>query len=142
MTGNISPSEALVTRWSRWLGVCALAGGIALLASSSASASCGHYVKRLGPGFDPGQTATKRLASESQFAPAPCGCRGSECRRAPRDLVPVNPQAPVRQYTQQDLVPIAAADALDGPGVSALFAASAIDLSSGYPARLNRPPAA
>jgi hypothetical protein len=142
MSDSSSPREALVTRWLRWLGVCALASGIAVLTSSTASASCGHYVKRLGPGFVPVQAAVKRLARETHSVTVPCGCQGSECRRAPQDSVPLNPQAPVRQFTQQDLVAIAVHDALAGPHVAALYGSSAAHVSSGYPSRLNRPPAA
>lgn len=141
MSSDSTP-HTLVTRWSRWLAVCTLAGGIALLASSTASASCGHYVKRLGPGFVPGQDAAQRVATETSSNSVPCGCHGAECRRAPQDSVPLSPQAPVRQFTQQDLVAIAADDAGDGPRVAALYAGSAAYVSSGYPTRLNRPPAA
>jgi hypothetical protein len=142
MMCNSLQAAAVVTPFARWLCACGIVVGVSLF-TSPVSASCGHYVKRMGPGFVPGKAAAQRVARELA-APnqTPCGCQGPECRRAPQDSVPLSPKAPSRQFTSQDLVIAAANDTPAEPRAGTLYGASVIDLSSGYPKRLNRPPAA
>src|SRR5262245_45411529 len=98
---------ACVHRATRWAVPFALVAGLILsLANSAAADSCGHYVKRLGPGFTPGKAAAEKVAAESSHSAtkSPCPCQGPECRRAPQDETPLPPSAPVRTASPQELI--------------------------------------
>jgi hypothetical protein len=104
--------------------------------------SCGHYVKRLGPGFVPGNAADTKAAAEKIPAEAPCGCRGPQCRQLPPQHSPLQPTAPVRFTTHQDVTSTAAATlqlSLDGSWLAGEFSGRP---SRGYPQPLGRPPSA
>lgn len=140
--------SASLSHATRWLAVGALALGVAVsLAGTSSAETCGHYVKRLGPGFEPGAAAAEKVAADSKAmaehsspSQTPCPCHGSECRRGPQDQAPLAPKAPARIVTSQDLIPLAAGDA----ELTLARARHAAELSSrpsrGYPLGQNRPP--
>jgi hypothetical protein len=133
------------------LVVAALALGAAFsLAGRSTGETCGHYVKRLGPGFVPGAAAAEKVAAESQSmlthqsAPSqtPCPCHGPECRRGPQDQAPLAPEAPIRVLTSQDLIPLADHDVLLSLSRSRHAGDFSARESRGYPLGTNRPPCA
>lgn len=143
---TLAPS--LPVRLVRWMGIAALAIGCAgLLGGGTAeAASCGHYVKRLGPGFVPGKAAAAKVAAAEAVHPAPsqspCGCRGPECHSSPSHHVPLSPTAPLRLIVQQELVSIA--DCRFQVEMASHWLAG--DLfgrpSRGYPLGTSRPPCA
>jgi hypothetical protein len=142
--GILSPPTLRASR-VRWIA-CGLvvAALFALFGSESAVAeSCGHYVKRLGPGFVPGKAAAEKVAAETAAhqASVPCGCKGPECRRAPADPTPLVPGAPLRIPAPREMTLLAGGDfAIRLSGDWLTVDPSARPLS-GYPLRLNRPPA-
>jgi hypothetical protein len=123
------------------LAVCCLGlvGG-----DAAQAASCGHYVKRLGPGFVPGKAAAEKVAAQSHDMPSqsPCGCRGAECRRAPLRPTPLAPAAPERFLSPQDLTTIAHADVHLTMDSAWLLGDLSGRPSRGYPLETNRPPSA
>jgi len=104
--------------------------------------SCGHYVKRLGPGFVPGKAAAEKVAAQShdEATKPPCGCRGPECHRAPLEHLPVAPATPERITAPQDATMIAAANVRLEMEGNWLFGDAAGRPSRGYPLETNRPP--
>jgi hypothetical protein len=135
-----------VHRATRWGSSIALVAGLMLsLASGAAADTCGHYVKRLGPGFTPGKAAAEKVADESNHttSKSPCPCQGPECRRAPQDQTPLPPSAPVRTASPQDLMSLA-----DRRDIEMTFGSSWLtgDFSGrpsrGYPLGMMRPPSA
>jgi hypothetical protein len=103
------------------------------------AASCGHYVKRLGPGFIPGKAVTSYPLNAGS-AETPWPCRGPECHRSPQLPTPLAPNAPVRISAPQDLLAIADRTlVLSRPHawLSGEFSARPL---RGYPSRLDRPP--
>jgi|GEM_PF-3668395 len=133
-----------VHRASRWGVPFALAGLMLSFANSAAADSCGHYVKRLGPGFMPGQAAAEKVAAESNHttAKSPCPCHGPECRRAPQDETPLPPSAPVRTTSPQELMSLADRDIEMTFGSSWLTGDFSGRPSRGYPLGMMRPPSA
>jgi len=130
-----------VPRFARHWAVAALVlGCLVLVTERSAEAeSCGHYVKRLGPGFVPGKTVTTEAAPAAP-AQTPCPCHGPECRRLPQLPTPYHPNAPVRISAPQELIGIADHSlVLSRPG-SWLVGEFSGRPSRGYPSRLDRPP--
>ncbi|MEX2174587.1 MAG: hypothetical protein WD872_09505 [Pirellulaceae bacterium] len=132
-------------RWAVLAALTLVLGG--WTGNVQAAASCGHYVKRLGPGFVPERKPTTDQQSASQKSVAdqtpsePHGCHGAECHGAPYAPLPSNPQVPPRSQQRQELVGIGdeAAWQLDS---HARFAdESSPRASAGYPQRQNRPPA-
>jgi hypothetical protein len=119
-------------------------GAFAWFGSAAEAASCGHYVKRLGPGFVPGKAAAEQVAAEEaahQSSPAPCGCQGPECHRAPADTTPLVPGSPLRIPAPKDITSLATSDfviCLSGNWRADELSCRPL---SGHPARLNRPPA-
>lgn len=143
----VRPSPATLPctgiRWA--VGAALVAAALAWFGPAAEASSCGHYVKRLGPGFVPGKAAAEQVAAEkaAHKAPmgSPCGCKGPECQRAPVDTMPLVPGTPLRIPASQDITSLAIGDfaiCLSGHWLVA-------DLSCrplcGYPTRLNRPPA-
>jgi hypothetical protein len=128
----------------RWLAAIALAMGLAAsLISSSAEASCGDYVKRLGPGFVPGKAAAEQVAAESHTSmPASCPCHGPECRRSPRDQAPLPPSTPTRTTSSQELTTIAHRSLTLTLGSCWFVGEFSGRTSRGYPLGTNRPPSA
>jgi hypothetical protein len=135
-------------RLLRCVGVAALAIGCACLTDGGAAeaSSCGHYVKRLGPGFVPGKAAAQRVAAtevaHSKPAQSPCGCRGPECHRAPLDPTPLAPSAPLRTLSQQDLTLLADESLTLALSSRWLVGDVSAEPASGYPLRMDRPPIA
>jgi len=132
----------------RWLVLSALAVGLMgwLGAGSAQADSCGHYVKRLGPGFVPGKAAAEKVAAAeaAHHSPAqsPCGCRGPECRRAPLEPTPSTPNSPLRISSHQDLTSLTDRSptlALSSHWLLGEFSALP---TSGHPLRMDRPPIA
>jgi hypothetical protein len=124
---------------------------LALLGGSSVRAeSCGHYVKRLGPGFVPGKSAAEKVAADQLHAmqhetlptDPPCGCRGPECHRAPNHPTPLTPNSPLRIPAPQEITSLAAGSDTFVLGANWLLSQTSCRLQSGFPQRLNRPPAA
>ena len=135
---------------ARWMACCALVAAVVIaLSKPSAAESCGHYVKRLGPGFVPGADAAKKVNEQSQQmaehsvpTQAPCPCHGPQCRRAPAEQAPLSPQAPTRILTSQELVALAD-EATDFSPARSRFAGNfSCRPSRGYPLGTNRPPCA
>jgi hypothetical protein len=135
----------------RWAFCAALAFGIAaLLGGNSAQAeSCGHYVKRLGPDFVPGKAAAEKVAAENAAeeaahempAHSPCGCRGPECHPAPLEPTPLTPNLPTRIPAPQEITSLAERDFVIGQPSHWLLGQHSCRPLSGYPLRLDRPPA-
>ena len=129
------------------IGALALIAAISLEGTSSGE-TCGHYVKRLGPGFVPGASAAEKVAADAKSmlaqhstpAETPCPCQGPECRRAPQDQAPLVPEAPIRILTPQDLLPLANADAEFTLHGARHFGEISSRPSRGYPLGTNRPP--
>jgi hypothetical protein len=142
----ISPSRTTALRLARGLWLVALAVGLSALGGSVAKAdSCGHYVKRLGPGFVPGKAAlavVNNLHDKQSPSPTdvPCGCRGPECHRAPLAPAPANPPVPVRSHSQQDLVALVDAGGFAGLSNAHLVSQISAQPRSGFPLLLDRPP--
>ena len=125
----------------------------AVLSGTASAESCGHYVKRLGPGFVPGKSAAEKIAAEhsqmaslagEQTAPAasPCGCRGPECRQNRHPASPLSPTGPVRMVRAPELTLIALRDfALELESRTLAFD-SLSRPSRGYPQGMIRPPSA
>jgi hypothetical protein len=115
--------------------------GFAAVEQAAEASSCGHYVKRMGPGFVPGQTAATQAAVDQVPANnTPCPCHGPECRRLPQLPTPYSPGAPVRLSAPQELIAIADRSLILSRPASWLAAELAARPSSGFPARLDRPP--
>jgi len=137
------PSRQIPPRTLRWLAVFALAIGLAMsLAGGAAADTCGHYVKRLGPGFVPGKAAAEQVAAESHSMPdsTPCPCRGPECGRSPHDQTPFSPSTPVRLHAPPELITIAVRSFELRLGSSGLVGDSFGRPSRGYPLGKIRPP--
>ena len=107
---------------------------------SADASSCGHYVKRLGPGFVPG----KSIGADAALAAIPieksCPCQSPECRSLPQLPVPLNPDAPVRLSAPQELVAITDRSLAVWRTCSWLVGDFSVRPSRGYPTRLDRPP--
>src|SRR4030095_8821234 len=132
-------------RATRWGAVLALVASLMLsLATSAAADNCGHYVKRLGPGFVPSKAAAEKVAAESNHPTtnSPCPCQGPECRRAPQDETPLPPSAPVRTASPQDLMSLADREIEITLGSSWLTGDCSGRPSRGYPLRVMPPPRA
>jgi hypothetical protein len=130
-------------RATRWAVSFALVAGLMLsLANSAAADTCGHYVKRLGPGFMPGKASAEKVATQSNHATTkfPCPCQGPECRRAPQDETPLPPSAPVRTASPQELISLAVRDFEITFGSSWLTGDFSGRPSRGYPLGMIRPP--
>jgi hypothetical protein len=116
--------------------------------AESASASCGHYVRRLGPGFVPAKpvaiTGTSRtdMNDDFSFSRIPSRCRGPECRdRAPQAPEPLAPANPSRVHrTQDEPIGSAAAAIRFLPASGEFLALFAEQPRSGFPPSLDRPP--
>jgi hypothetical protein len=127
------------------LGIAVLSVCCTLVFVDQATAeSCGHYVKRLGPGFVPGKAAAEQVAAQSHDVPpaSPCGCKGPECQRAPLEHLPLAPATPGRITTPQDLTAVAVASlqlALDSGWLRGEISGRP---SRGYPLETSRPPSA
>jgi hypothetical protein len=137
----------------RWvIGVALAAGMVAWLGVNSAeAASCGHYVKRLGPSFVPGKGAAEKIAAEQAAhklpgdkspAESPCGCKGPECHGAPLAPTPFAPNSPLRIPAPQEVTSLAHRDFTIGLGSDWLLAELSCQPLAGFPQRLARPPAA
>ncbi|MCI0357508.1 MAG: hypothetical protein L0211_03360 [Planctomycetaceae bacterium] len=126
-------------------GSLTLVAGLVLSLANIASAdSCGHYVKRLGPGFVPGKAAAEKVAANSHNmrTSAPCPCEGPQCRRAPQDQTPLPPSAPVSSILPQELMSLADRNVDFNFGSSWLAGEFSGRPSRGYPLGTNRPPSA
>jgi len=137
------PSGQIQPRTVRWVAVFALAIGLAALFAGGASAdTCGHYVKRLGPGFVPGKAAAEQVAAETHDMPTstPCPCRGPQCGRSPHDHTPFSPSTPVRLQVPPDLITFAVRSFELRLGSSGLVDDSTCRPSRGYPLGTIRPP--
>jgi hypothetical protein len=138
----------LFSRLASGVGGGLVAVGLLLAVSGeSAEASCGHYVKRLGPGFMPAKTVDTRPDASQAALPTepterPGGCHGPECRGTPLLPVPSPAPAPQRTLSQQDLAASANADFQLTCPAGELFDAQPDRMSSGHPQRLDRPPIA
>jgi hypothetical protein len=119
------------------IAAAALVLWFAMAGGNAAAESCGHYVKRMGPGFVPGKTdvATHQPATE-----VPCGCTGAHCGRAPQPIAPQSPGNPLRLHKVQDVVACAAGSELDPLNRGWYVADSSLRVSRGYMSRLDRPP--
>ncbi len=118
-------------------------GCLSVADSGVVQASCGHYVKRLGPGFVPGKAAAKAVAQlPAPHAAIPCGCRGPECGRAPLDHAPLSPTPPLRFTAQQELTAIAIGTLELTPDRGWLVLEFSGRPARGYPLGTTRPPCA
>jgi hypothetical protein len=132
------------------VALCALSLSVAIsMPQAAAAESCGHYVKRLGPGFVPGDAAAKQVADQSQAMAAhtapsqtPCPCQGPECRRAPQDQVPLSPKEPARVLTPQELVGLGNVECDFSLTRGRFDSEISCRPSRAYPLGMNRPPCA
>ena len=127
----------------RAAGIAALSfAGLGLVTERSVdAASCGHYVKRLGPGFVPGKTVVANpMPISAVSAEAPCPCHGPECRHSPQLPMPLSPSTPVRITATQDLVDIADHSRVHSRSCGSLFSDFSGRPLCGYPSGVYRPP--
>lgn len=71
-------------------------------------AGCGHYVRRLGPGFIPGKVRpaeiASHLSSETQAPQLPVHCSGPQCQQQRTPQLPLVPPLPPSQSTPEGAV--------------------------------------